>query len=151
MVCRRCSNYIFIIDLTLYFSGLGKDNCKTRRESFKFWNIRDFTVILALLWCRGTIKAIPHLRQISNFNWQNTMHFYEIQRQNFIADIPTNCDTIDNDKTSKTDGIDIIFYNRMSEWVIKFNGLLGDIRHQGPCIHLFHNMTKLGLYNKKAE
>ena len=31
------SNYIFIIDLTLGFSGLGTDNCKMRRESFKFW------------------------------------------------------------------------------------------------------------------
>ena len=30
------SNYIFIIDLTLGFSGLGTDNCKMRRESFKF-------------------------------------------------------------------------------------------------------------------
>ena len=34
-----CSNYIFIIDLTLGFSGLGTDNCKTRRESFKFWHL----------------------------------------------------------------------------------------------------------------
>ena len=34
--CRRCSNYIFIIDLTLGFSELGTDNCKTRWESFKF-------------------------------------------------------------------------------------------------------------------
>ena len=34
--CRRYSNYIFILDLTPGFIGLGKDNCKTRRESFKF-------------------------------------------------------------------------------------------------------------------
>ena len=33
---RRCSNYIFIPDLTPGFIGLGKDNCKTRRETFKF-------------------------------------------------------------------------------------------------------------------
>ena len=32
----RCSNYIFILDLTPGFIGLGKDNCKTRREAFKF-------------------------------------------------------------------------------------------------------------------
>ena len=32
---RRCYNYIFILDLTPGFNGLGKDNCKTRRETFQ--------------------------------------------------------------------------------------------------------------------
>ena len=35
---RRCSNYIFILNLTPGFNGLGKDNCKTRRETFMFWD-----------------------------------------------------------------------------------------------------------------
>ena len=39
VVCRRCSNYIFIRDLTLGFIGLGKDNCKTRRGVFKFGDL----------------------------------------------------------------------------------------------------------------
>ena len=51
IACRRCSNYIFTLDLTPGFSGLGRDNCKTRRKSFKFWDfvsyIRDFTVLLS--------------------------------------------------------------------------------------------------------
>ena len=34
--CRRCSNYIFILDLTPGFNALGKDNCKMRREIFEF-------------------------------------------------------------------------------------------------------------------
>ena len=34
MACRRCSNYIFILNLTPGFIGLGKDNRKTRRETF---------------------------------------------------------------------------------------------------------------------
>ena len=34
---RRCSNYIFILDLTPGFSGLGKGNGQTKRETFKFW------------------------------------------------------------------------------------------------------------------
>ena len=34
---RRCPNYIFILDLTPGFNGLGKDNSKMRRETFKFW------------------------------------------------------------------------------------------------------------------
>ena len=50
IACRRCSNYIFILNLTLGFNILCKDNCKLRRETSKFWDlvhlicIRDFTV-----------------------------------------------------------------------------------------------------------
>ena len=32
------SNYIFMLNLTNGFNGLGKDNSKMRRESFMFWN-----------------------------------------------------------------------------------------------------------------
>ena len=38
IACRRCSNYIFILNLTPGFNGLGKDNCKTRLETFVFWD-----------------------------------------------------------------------------------------------------------------
>ena len=31
-----------ILDLTPGFNGLGKDNCKTRRETFKFWDLVRF-------------------------------------------------------------------------------------------------------------
>ena len=31
--------YILILDLTRGFSGLGKDNCKTRRVTFQFWDL----------------------------------------------------------------------------------------------------------------
>ena len=37
--CRRCFNYIFIHDLTPGFNGLGKDNCKKRWETFRFWDL----------------------------------------------------------------------------------------------------------------
>ena len=37
--CRRCSNYIFFLGLTPGFNGLDKDNCKTRREIFKFGDL----------------------------------------------------------------------------------------------------------------
>ena len=33
---RRCSNYIFILDLTPGFNRLCKDNCKPRQETFNF-------------------------------------------------------------------------------------------------------------------
>ena len=39
IACRRCSNYIFIINLTPGFNGLGKDNYKMRWEAFKFWDL----------------------------------------------------------------------------------------------------------------
>ena len=35
IACWCCSNYIFILDLTPCFNGLGKVNCQTRRETFK--------------------------------------------------------------------------------------------------------------------
>ena len=52
IACRRCSNYIFIIDLTPGLKGLGKDDFKTRWESFKFCAsyIRDFTVVRGCQW-----------------------------------------------------------------------------------------------------
>ena len=42
IACRRCSNYIFILDLTPGFNGLGKDNCKMRQQTFKFWDLVQF-------------------------------------------------------------------------------------------------------------
>ena len=39
IACRRCSNYIFILDLTPHFNGLGQNNWKARRETFMFWNL----------------------------------------------------------------------------------------------------------------
>ena len=32
IACQRCSTYISILELTLGFNGLGRDNCKTRRH-----------------------------------------------------------------------------------------------------------------------
>ena len=39
IACRRCSNYIFILHLTLGFNILRKDNCKPRRERFEFGDL----------------------------------------------------------------------------------------------------------------
>ena len=39
IACRRCPNYIFILDLTQGFIGFGKGNCKMRRETFQFWDL----------------------------------------------------------------------------------------------------------------
>ena len=37
--CRRCSNYIFIIHLTLGFNILRKDNYKPKRETIEFGDL----------------------------------------------------------------------------------------------------------------
>ena len=39
LACWRCSNYIFILNFTPGFNRLHKDNCKTGRETFKFWDV----------------------------------------------------------------------------------------------------------------
>ena len=39
IACQGCSNYIFILNLTPGFNGLGRVNCKMRRESFKCWDL----------------------------------------------------------------------------------------------------------------
>ena len=39
IACRRCSNYIFILDFTPGFNRLGKNNCKARRETFQLWDL----------------------------------------------------------------------------------------------------------------
>ena len=56
--CRRCSNCIFILDLTSGFNGFGKDNCKTRRESLKFWDLVWLILeILRYLHCLNVEKS----------------------------------------------------------------------------------------------
>ena len=35
-IIGKSADYIFILDFTLGFNRLGKDKCKTRRETFKF-------------------------------------------------------------------------------------------------------------------
>ena len=39
IACRCCSYYIFILDLTPGFKGLDRNDCKTRPETFKFWDL----------------------------------------------------------------------------------------------------------------
>ena len=56
----RCSIYIFIIDLTPGFNWLGKGNCKTRGETFRF---RHLLLVLEV-WrqssrCLKAVKEVP--------------------------------------------------------------------------------------------
>ena len=67
---RRCSNYIFILNLTTGFNGLGKDHCKGRQETFKFGDLvrlilevlryPDFFTGPSIRWavsCRGSLQS----------------------------------------------------------------------------------------------
>ena len=59
--CRRCSNYIFILHLTRGFNILRKDNCKPRRETFKFWKcVRLILEILRYHWSQWTHHTVYH-------------------------------------------------------------------------------------------
>ena len=68
ITCRRCSNYIFILDLTPGFNELGKDNCKTRQETFEFWNLVSLMIEILMV---DTIKAYAifyHLSSITDWD-----------------------------------------------------------------------------------
>ena len=41
-VCRRCSNYNFILYINTGFNGLGEDNCNARQETFTFQYLVHF-------------------------------------------------------------------------------------------------------------
>ena len=64
--CRRCSNYIFILNLTRGLNGLGKGNYKTRRETFTLW---DLVRLIAKVWryC-WTIWYFGGVYRIKTFN-----------------------------------------------------------------------------------
>ena len=47
---RRCSNYIFMLDFSPGYNGLGKVNCKTRQETFKF---RDLVQLILEIWLQS--------------------------------------------------------------------------------------------------
>ena len=49
IACRRCSNYIFILNLTPGFNGLSKDNYERIQETFKLWDLVRF-ILEVLRW-----------------------------------------------------------------------------------------------------
>ena len=50
ITCQRCSNKIFILNLTPGFNILCKDNCKMRWETFKFGDLVSYIRILTVVW-----------------------------------------------------------------------------------------------------
>ena len=62
IACRRCSNYIVILNLTHGFNRLGKDSCKSRRETSVFG---DWVRLILEIW-RYIIYPINILRPGKN-------------------------------------------------------------------------------------
>ena len=59
IACRRCSSYIFILYVTHGFNGLGKDNWKTRRETFNFGNLVQ---LILKVWRHSFFKKGEHIQ-----------------------------------------------------------------------------------------
>ena len=65
IVCRRCSSYIFILDLTHDFNGLCRDKCKTKRATLKCWDmvrrilevLRYVYIVWNVICCGITLRA----------------------------------------------------------------------------------------------
>ena len=57
--CRCCSNNIFTLDFTLGFNKLRKDNCMTRRETFK---VLDLVRLLKEIWRYASFQKLRHSR-----------------------------------------------------------------------------------------
>ena len=70
-VCRRCSNYIFVLNLTPGFNGLGKDNYKMRWEAFKFWDlvrlVWETLRYLYVLVCNNGLQLIDTAEDIASY------------------------------------------------------------------------------------
>ena len=79
IACPRCCNYTFILDLTSGFNRLGKDNCKTRRETFMLW---DLVCLILEVW-QYIHTSQSHNHDISQY-WQGpypTSHGLSCRRQ----------------------------------------------------------------------
>ena len=69
IACRCCSNYIFILYLAPGFNRLGKDKCKTRRESFKFWDLVRLYGNHSSFFFRGFLDRVVELWQHTRYKW----------------------------------------------------------------------------------
>ena len=64
IACWRWANYIFIHDLKPRFNGLGKDDCKTRWETSKLWDLACF---LLEVW--------HYIHHQASVHWEDVCHF----------------------------------------------------------------------------
>ena len=101
IACRRCSNYIFILDLTHGLNGLSKDNCKTRQKSVLYFGvtyIRDFTLYKTHKYAKG--RPYNHNKTKHNVYWLHHIPCHGCHEPdskdreycNIISLVPGRCD-----------------------------------------------------------
>ena len=87
IACLCCSNYIFIINLTPDFNGLGKDTYKMRQETFKFWDL----VHVILRGLKVVLEADFSLREDTHIS-----SWWVSCRTSLVSTMKTNGWNIDN-------------------------------------------------------
>ena len=86
IACRRCSNYIFILNLTSGFNGLGKDNYQMRREAFKFRDLvrlilETLSKCIAVKGSRGCIHLWLSVSTVSrSYEFSGVIHVTPFHR-----------------------------------------------------------------------
>ena len=78
--CQCCSNYIFILNLIPGFNGLGRDNCKTRWQTFKCWDHVPYTRDLTAfeLSCHEMCKIMTRLDHENHNHSKENFQLYLI-------------------------------------------------------------------------
>ena len=74
IACRRCSNYTYMFHFKPGSNRLGKDKCKTRQKTFKFWDL--VRLISGIFRCISSISRskytllvdLPYIMTSSNEN-----------------------------------------------------------------------------------
>ena len=87
IACRHCSNYIFILDLTPGFNGLGKAKCKTRREALMF---RDLVRLVLEVWRHNFISHSMRSSHGNNLRITGPLKLLLMPRFDFLFTW-TNC------------------------------------------------------------
>ena len=77
IACWRCSNYIFLLHLTLGFNILRKDNFKPRRETFKFCNL--VCLILEILRYCVVFLSMPGVVSRSGGHFKNNYELLNLR------------------------------------------------------------------------
>ena len=75
-----------LLQLHLYsqLNGLGKDNCKTRRETFRFWDC--VLLVLENWWYLGDIRALVTMIQTGPQGWSHIWFMTLMTASFFKAD-----------------------------------------------------------------
>ena len=176
IACRRCSNYIFIIDLTPGFSGLGKDNCKTRRETFKFWDLVHLVLEILQHYYQTTTqhnKSWPMIPGIYS-TWTMTRLLFvtmsnQVLSHDVIQQLRSQTDSITTNSQPWSHSLDTIITNSIDPllilanlqyiWMLHrshldmaffSNILTRDVSYFAKCHLMYHTVTEIHKWQRKS-